>query len=62
MAVCDLCGKRTHFGNTVSHAGNRSRRARRPNLQKVKARQGGRRVRLTVCTRCIKSGKVTKIG
>jgi large subunit ribosomal protein L28 len=62
MAVCEICGKKTTFGNTVSHAGNRSRRTRKPNLQKVHAVHGGRRVRLTVCTRCLKSGKVVKVA
>jgi large subunit ribosomal protein L28 len=60
MAICEICGKSTAFGNQVSHAGNRSRRTRKPNLQKVHAWQAGRRVRLTVCTRCLKSGKVIK--
>lgn len=62
MAVCAICGKGTSFGHKVSHAGNRVNRARRPNLQRVRAVQGGRRMRLTVCTRCLKAGKVVKAG
>ncbi len=60
MAVCEICGKGTSFGHKVSHAGNRSHRARRPNLQRVRAFHEGRRVILTVCTRCLKAGRVVK--
>lgn len=60
MAVCEICGKSTSMGNKVSFAGNRNKRARRPNLQRVRAYRHGRRVRMTVCTRCLKAGKVVK--
>ena len=60
MAVCVVCGKGTAFGNQVSHAGNRSKRTRKPNLQNVRVLWEGRRVRVKVCTRCLKSGKVVK--
>jgi len=62
MAVCAICGKGTRFGRKVSHAGNRVNRARRPNLQRVRAVQASRRVTLTVCTSCLKAGKVVKAG
>ncbi len=60
MAVCEICGKKTSFGNKVSFAGNRNKRTRKPNLQKVRAWMDGRRVRITVCTKCLKAGKVVK--
>jgi large subunit ribosomal protein L28 len=62
MAVCAICGKGTDFGRKISHAGNRVNRARRPNLQRVRAVRAGRRVRLMVCTSCLRSGKVVKAG
>jgi len=31
-----------------------------PNLQSVRILDGGRRVKVRVCTRCIKAGKVAK--
>jgi large subunit ribosomal protein L28 len=34
--VCDITGKKTLFGNKVSHANNKSRRKFYPNLQKKK--------------------------
>jgi len=58
--VCDLCGKRRGVGNHVSHANNKTRRTWQPNLQKVHALIDNTPKTLTVCTRCIRSGKVVK--
>ena len=58
--VCDICGKRRGVGNNVSHANNKTRRAWQPNLQTVHAVVDKVHKTLTVCTRCIRSGKVTK--
>ena len=58
--VCDICGKGPSFGNNVSHANNKPRRTWHPNLQKIKAIQEGTVKSIKVCTRCIRSGKVTK--
>ncbi|MBF0465170.1 MAG: 50S ribosomal protein L28 [Nitrospirae bacterium] len=60
MATCTVCGKAKTVGNNVSHANNRTKRWFKPNLQKVKAitSKGPRRV--VVCTRCLRSGFVTK--
>ncbi len=58
--VCDICGKRPLSGCNVSHAHNKTRRRWLPNLQKVRAVIDGRTKRITVCTRCLRSGKVVK--
>ena len=58
--VCDICGKRRGVGNHVSHANNKTRRTWQPNLQTVHALIDNARRTLTVCTRCIRSGKVIK--
>ena len=58
--VCQLCGKRPSVGNNVSHANNRTKRRFEPNLQRVRARVNGAVRRIRVCTRCLRSGKVTK--
>ena len=59
--VCDICGKKPQVGNNVSHANNRSKRRFLPNLQSVRARMaGGGTKRITVCTRCLRSGAVEK--
>jgi len=58
--MCDICGKKPMTGNHVSHAHNRTRRRFMPNLQSVRAKVNGRVKRITVCTTCIKTGKVQK--
>ena len=57
---CEICGKGPSFGNNVSHANNKTRTVWYPNLQKVKAVTKGSVRTLKVCTRCIRSGHVTK--
>ena len=47
-------------GHSVSHAHNLTKRKWNPNLQRVRALVDGRAKNLDVCTRCIRSGKVTK--
>jgi large subunit ribosomal protein L28 len=58
--VCEICNKRRSVGNNVSHANNKSKRTWQPNLQKVRAVVGKTHKTLTVCTRCIRSGRVIK--
>ena len=60
---CDICGKGTVTGNKVSHANNRSKKFSKPNLQPIRAvAANGAHVRMHVCTRCIRSGKVKKVS
>lgn len=59
--ACEICGKGPTFGRSISHAHNVSRRMFRPNLSRVRiVEPGGRRRRVRVCTRCLRSGKVQK--
>jgi large subunit ribosomal protein L28 len=61
MAIaCDICGKKAGVGNTISHAHNLTKRKWLPNLRHVRALVDGRVMNLTVCTKCIKAGKVAK--
>lgn len=57
---CDICGKGPMTGNKVSHAHNLTRRRWLPNIQKVRAVVDGSPKYVKACTRCIRSGKVTK--
>ncbi len=57
---CEICGKKTSFGNNVSHAHNTTKRRWYPNLQPVRALIDGKPKRIKVCTSCIKAGKVIK--
>lgn len=57
---CEICGKGTTFGNTVSHSKNRTRRSWRPNLLQMRTMVDGKITNVKLCTRCLKSGKVLK--
>ncbi|MDH4223933.1 MAG: 50S ribosomal protein L28 [candidate division Zixibacteria bacterium] len=59
--ICDICGKNSLYGHTISHAHNLSKRQWLPNLQKVNALVDGKKVTLRVCTSCLKAGKVQKV-
>ncbi len=59
--VCEICGKKPTFGHNVSHAHNLTKRRWNPNLQTVRALVNGVPKRITVCTSCLKAGKVTKL-
>lgn len=58
--VCDICGKKPTTGNNVSHANNKTKKVWYPNLQKVKVVHNGGARSVKVCTRCIRTGAVTK--
>lgn len=60
--TCDLCGKGPKFGNHISHAHNVTKRRWNPNLRQVHALVEGTPKTIRVCTSCIRSGKVTKVG
>jgi large subunit ribosomal protein L28 len=57
---CEICGKAPVFGRIHSHANNVRPRRFEPNLQTVRAIIKGGVRRIRVCTRCIRSNKVTK--
>jgi large subunit ribosomal protein L28 len=59
-SVCSLCGRKPSFGMAVSHSHRRTKRRWNPNVQRVRAIIDGSPKRIDVCTRCLKSGKVTK--
>ena len=58
--VCEICGKKPQVGCNVSHAHNKTKRRFNPNLQQVRHQENGTVRKIKVCTRCIRSGKVTK--
>ncbi|MGI6648133.1 MAG: 50S ribosomal protein L28 [Bacillota bacterium] len=60
MAKCAVCGKGVVSGFQVSHSHIRTKRTWSPNIQTVKAIIDGSPRRIKVCTRCLKSGKVTR--
>ncbi len=73
--VCEICGKKTQFGNKLSRRGlakakggvgikttGITRRTFKPNIQRVRAQVGSSVVRIKVCTDCLKSGIIQKPG
>ena len=60
MAKCDVCGKGVAFGIKVSHSHRRSNRTWKPNVRRVKAIVNGTPCHIHACTRCLRSGKVTR--
>jgi large subunit ribosomal protein L28 len=59
-SLCEVCGKRPSFGMSVSHSHKRNRRRWNPNIQRVRALVGGTPKRVSVCTGCLKAGKIVK--
>ena len=70
---CEFCGKHTRSGNSVTRRGlakylggvgrritGRTKRTFKANIQKVRAEINGTVRRVKVCTRCLRSGVVTK--
>jgi large subunit ribosomal protein L28 len=60
---CDICGKSTAFGRNIrhQHSGKWERKAPvtsrffRPNVHKKALYFGGAKIRLNICTRCLRS-------
>ena len=70
---CEICGKATAFGNTISRRGlakykggvgrkitGKTKRRFKPNVQKVRAVVNGVKKRVRVCAKCLKSDKLAK--
>ncbi|MDR1693281.1 MAG: 50S ribosomal protein L28 [Oscillospiraceae bacterium] len=60
MAKCSVCDKGVSFGCKVSHSNRHSNRAWKPNIRRVKAVVDGSPCHVYVCTRCLRSGRVTR--
>ena len=60
MAICSVCGKGVSFGHNVSHSNRKTNRVWKPNIRKVKAVVDGTNKTVNVCSRCLRSSKVTR--
>lgn len=58
--ICEICGKRRMVGHKISHSNIKTKTRQHANIQRVRAVVDGKVTRLHVCTRCLRSGKVTK--
>lgn len=61
--ICATCNKRPRTANLVSNANNKTKRWVYPNVHKIQFSYKGQRSiqRGSVCTKCVKSGKVVKV-
>lgn len=58
---CEICGKKPLVGNLVSHSNIKTKRVFKPNLQHMRHQlPNGTITTLKVCTRCIRSGNITR--
>lgn len=55
MAICQHCGKHAQVGMSVSHSKHRTKRRFLANLQHVTVYEEGKKMRKTLCTKCIKT-------
>ena len=55
--VCEICGKGSMDGKTVSHANNKAPRKYNANLQTIKTDEGKK---VKACTKCIKTSRKAK--
>ena len=64
MAKCEICEKTLSHGNKISiarsHVSRRATRTFKPNIRTVKAIVDGQEKRINVCSKCLRSGKVTR--
>lgn len=71
--ACAFTGRTVSFGNQKTYRGKAkylggvgkkitgiSRRVFKPNLQRIRVLKDGQTVRMRVCVKCIRSGKVTR--
>ena len=64
MAKCEVCGKTLSHGNQISiarsHVSRRSTRTFKPNLRTVKTVVDGQTKKISVCSKCLRAGKVER--
>ena len=64
MAKCEICEKSLSHGHTISiarsHVSRRASKTWRPNLRTIKAVINGETKRISVCAKCLRSGKVKR--
>lgn len=57
---CAMCQKGVQYAQNVSHAKNRTKRIRRPNLHSHKLVMDGIKTKVKLCTRCKRMARKSK--
>lgn len=64
MSKCEICDKSVKFGKKISiersHVTRRANHMQKPNVRRVKINEGGTVKSMYVCSRCLRSGAVTR--
>ena len=64
MAKCEICEKTLSHGNKISiarsHVSRRATRTFKPNIRNVKVVDDGQVKQISVCSKCLRSGKVER--
>lgn len=60
MAKCAITGKKTKFGNNVSHSHKRTNKKMKVNLRRVRVIENGVHKRIWVSARALRSGLVIR--
>jgi len=64
MTKCEICEKSMGYGNQISiarsHVSRRTTRTFKPNLRRIKAIINGNVKTVSVCAKCLRSGKVQR--
>lgn len=55
MARCSICGRGPQFGHHRSHSMKATKRRWQVNVQRATIYRNGRRERVKVCTRCLRT-------
>jgi large subunit ribosomal protein L28 len=61
-AQCAICSKHRRVANNVSHSNIKTPGIQRANLRRVHVKLNGSNTHIKVCTRCLRSGLVTKVA
>jgi len=52
---CNICGKSALFGHNVSHSKRHTIRRWLPNIQRTTIMVEGKKAKVTLCTRCLRT-------
>ncbi len=52
---CELCGKEPMVGDNISHSKRHTRRTWLPNIAKTTMVIDGKKKRINICTRCLRT-------
>ena len=61
MAMCEICNKRRRAGKNVSHSNRHTNRWFFPNVQRAVIVVKGKRQRVQLCTRCLRTAQNKKL-